>query len=103
MTSWIEIGPVRRDLPPVDEQWIVQQINGRRSDGQRVCIRVHIKNGDASVTFASAECGGARGRGGEPSLNSVEQALLDLWLHHGLNDPGFHVGPLIAFLKKAIR
>jgi hypothetical protein len=102
MSSWIRIGSDRRDIPPVDEQWITQQINGRKRDGQAVCVQVHIDSGDANITFASAGCGGSGGGGGRPP-NSAEQGLSAEWRSRGLNEMDFPAGQLVAFLKQAVR
>jgi hypothetical protein len=38
----IKIGEYERMLVEADEQWINQQINRRRSDGQSICVIVTI-------------------------------------------------------------
>jgi hypothetical protein len=94
----VKIGAEEKDLSSADEQWINQQINMRRGEGQSVCVRVTIQEGGVDIVLATPTCGA--GGGGGRRLESQEQKVVDLWIHRGLNDASFTGGNLIAFLKQ---
>jgi hypothetical protein len=96
----LTIGSAERELTgrsDIDESWINQQVNGRRADGQRVCVRVRIQ-GAVDLALASAGCGGTGG-GGRP-LTPDQQRVVDLWVERGLADSGFSGGNVVAFLRQ---
>ena len=97
----IKIGSSEQSYENADESWINQQINGRRRDGQSVCVRVVINNGSINMVLSTPNC--ATGGGGGRSPNLQEQRIFDLWDKHGLNKTDFHGGNLIAFLKQLRR
>jgi len=95
----VRIGTDERDMTrDIDEQWIHQQINRRRHDGELVCVRVSIRETDAQVVLATPSCGGAGGGGRAP--NATEREIIELWNKRGLNDSTFTGGSLVAFLKQ---
>ena len=81
----------------INEQWINQQINGRRDCGEAVFVRVKIYLDNVDLVFANPPTPG--GGGGRP-LSPQEKAVVDLWHKHGLDDASFKGGNLIAFLKQ---
>jgi hypothetical protein len=85
----------------VDEQWINEQINRRRSDAIEVCVRVTIREDPVAITLNSFGCSGKAG--GIPNFNSDEQHVIELWKKHRLDQRDFHGGNLIAFLKQLPR
>ncbi len=93
----VRIGTSERNLYSADESWINQQINCRRQDMQRVCVRVFIKDNFLNMELSTPGCDG--GGGGRPP-NSQEERIFDLWNRLGLNRPEFSGGNLIAFLKQ---
>lgn len=97
----IRIGNEERDLASVDEHWINQQINLRRKDGQTICVRVTIQEGDMNMVLSTPTCGTSRGGGRPPSPQ--EREVFDLWDQRGLNKVDFTGGNLVAFLKQLKR
>ena len=93
------IGDSERELSSIDADWINQQVNRRRADGQAVCVKAIIKADQLDMILTSAGClQGAIGGGRRP--NRYEQEIFDLWEKRGLNEENFHGGNLVAFLKQ---
>jgi len=58
----VEIGDNQRNFTNsrhIDETWINEQINSRRTDGRTLCVRVKTDEGSLNITFVTADCGGA--------------------------------------------
>lgn len=85
-------------VSPDDESTVVQQVNGRRDEGVRVCVQLTVAEGDLNVALSSSQCGGSGG-GGRPPRPS-EKRVFELWDKLGLNDESFTGGQLVAFLKQ---
>ena len=99
----LTIGGAQRDLgsrADIDESWINNQVNGRRADGEQVCVRVRVRTGGLDLTLASAGCGGG---GGGRGLTADEQRLVDLWVERGLSRLDFTGGNVVAFLNQFFR
>lgn len=94
----VRIGEEERELVTADEQWINQQINRRRADGQAVCVRVTVRQNGLHMILSTPACGGG-GEGGRAPYPQ-EKEVFDLWDRRGLNDTGFAGGNLVAFLKQ---
>lgn len=94
----IRIGNEERDFASVDEHWINQQINGRRADGQIVCVMVTIQEGDLNMVLSTPTC--EYSGGGSRHPNPHEKEIFDLWEKRGLKDTNFTGGNLVAFLKQ---
>jgi len=94
----ITIGSSNRNIQEADENWINQNVNGRRHDGVAVCVQVRIQVSGADVVLASAGCSSGFGGGRPP--NVLEQRIIDLWNERGLNTAGFAGGNLVAFLHQ---
>lgn len=99
--STIKITDVERQLDTADEQWINQQINRRRADGQFVCVRLTTHEGGLNIVLSTPNCAtsGSGGRHPTPQENEV----FDLWDQRGLNNADFTSGNLVAFLKQLKR
>lgn len=97
----IRIAEEERQLDALDEQWINQQINRRRADGQSVCVRVTVHEGDLDMVLSTPTCP-TSGRGGRPP-RPKEKEVFDLWGRRGLNDANFTSGNLVAFLRQLKR
>ncbi len=97
----IMIAEEERQLGTVDQQWINQQINRRRANGQTVCVRVIIHEGDLDMVLSTPNCGTSPG-GGRPPRRQ-ERKVFDLWNQRGLNDADFTGGNLVAFLNQLSR
>ena len=89
---------VLTDPKELEENWVNEQINGRRKDSLAVCVRVTIKTNELNMVLTSAECGGTGGGGRPPK--SAEKRIFDLWEKLGMNKSDFHGGELIAFIKQ---
>lgn len=94
----VKIANEERQIDSVDPQWVNQQINQRRANGEHVCVRVSVHGPGIAIHLATPTCGGGGG-GGRP-LTPVERAIVDLWVRLGLNDPAFAGGNVVAFLKQ---
>lgn len=97
----IRIGDQEKDFDSADENWINQQINRRREDGQVVCVRVTVNVGDLNMMLSTPTCGASSG-GGRP-LRPQEREVFELWNHRGLDSADFTGGNLVAFLKQLRR
>lgn len=99
----LTIGGAQRDMDSrsdLDESWITSQVNGRRADGEQVCVWVRVRTGGLDLTLASAGCGGG---GGGRRLTPDEQRLVDLWVERGLSRSDFTGGNVVAFLNQLFR
>lgn len=94
----IRIGDEERDYASADEQWINQQINRRRADGQVVCVRVTVRESGLDMILSTPSCKTSGGSGRPP--RPEEKRVFDLWDKRGLNDASFTGGNLIAFLRQ---
>jgi len=94
----IRIGEAERELGSADESWINQQINRRRNDGQSVCVRVFIKEGDLDMILSTPACASS-GNGGRPP-RPHEMRVLNLWNQQRLNESEFTGGNVISFIKQ---
>jgi len=97
----ISIGSESRPLEDADPEWITQQINGRRKDGQAVCVRVSIHTSGLNLSYSTPACVSAGGGGRPPT--SREKEVLDLWVGHGLNQGNFSPGNVVAFVRQVLR
>jgi len=84
----------------IDENWINEQVNRRRQEGQTVCVRVIVHEEPVNLLLTSLECPKTSGSG---YPNSEEQKIIDLWDQVGMNRMEFHGGNLVAFLKQLHR
>lgn len=98
MAGTISIGDSQRNLEDADAQWVAEQINRRRRDGESICVRVTINKQNLNLALSSADCPPGAGGGRRP--NREEQAVLDEWSRRGLNGSISNPGPLIAFLQQ---
>jgi hypothetical protein len=96
----IQIAGSKKSIDEDYENWINQQINNRRKDGQIICVRVFIKEEHLNLILSSPECPPIRG---SRPLQAKEKAIVDLWNKCKLNTSDFHGGNLIAFLKQVRR
>ena len=96
----VRIAEEERQLDDADEQWINQQINWRRADGQSVCVRVTVHKDGLDMALSTPNC--ASGGGGRPP-HPREMEVFDLWNQRGLNNADFTGGNLVAFLKQLRR
>ena len=94
----VTIGSDGRTGEEADPQWVTQEINRRRQDGQAVCVRVQIHEDGVAVALSTPDCS-SRAGGGRPP-NAKEQRIFDLWAQHRLNTNDFGPGELVAFLRQ---
>ncbi len=91
------IGSEQRPADRVDEEWINQQIDRRRADGQTVCVTVTVDQDGLNMVLSTPGCH-AGGSGRRP--RAKEKEIFDLWNQAGLNDPQFSGANVVAFLKR---
>jgi hypothetical protein len=94
----IHIGNTEREIDTADPNWINQQINGARRDGQSVCVRVVVKLDQVDLVLSTPGC--SVGGGGGRALTGREQDIVERWNRLHLNSENFTAGNLIAFLKQ---
>jgi hypothetical protein len=82
----------------IDENWILEQINRRRHNGEKVCVRVSVNVQPVHVSLSTPGCPGIGGGGRLP--NEEEKKVFDLWDKLGLNKGDFGGGTLIAFFRQ---
>ena len=97
----IRIGAEARTLTDATENWINDQINRRRLDGQDVCVEVRVHTGGLDLRLATPGCGTGGGGGRLP--NPSEREVFELWTKRGLSSSSFSGGNLVAFLKQLRR
>ncbi len=98
--AYVQIGSAQRSLEDaLRGGWIPQQIQGRRHDGVDACVRVYLP--EASLTLQTADC--PCGLGGGGGLNGVQASIVESWRRHGLDQPGYPPGALVAFLRDVLR
>lgn len=98
--STLTIGNIERNLDEVDESWLNQQINRRRTAGESVCVKVHIKTAYLDLLLATQDC--PRGGGGRPPT-AKEQEIISLWNRLHLSESNFTGGNIIAFRRQLDR
>ena len=86
------------DVYNVDESWINQQINKRKVDKEKICVRVYIKNEFIDVILTTPACGKKEG-GSRRRPNFRETEIFNLWEIRGLNEEKISGGKLISFFK----
>lgn len=94
----LEIGAAQRPVDRADEEWINQQIDRRRADGQTVCVKITVDQNGLNLMLSTPSCG-ARGPGGRRP-RAREKEIFDLWAQAGLNDPQFTGADVLMFLKR---
>ena len=86
------------DLYDIDESWINQQINKRKEDKEKICIRVYIKNELVDVLLTTSACIKESGARRKPNFRETE--IFSLWEVRGLNEEKISGGKLISFFKQ---
>lgn len=99
-TAKIRIGGQERDLGDADPSWIAQQIDGRRRDGERVCVEVTLNGEDCNLRLHTPGC--SSGVGGRRA-NCEEQEIIDLWNRNRLGSDDYAPGNVIAFVQQLRR
>ncbi|HEY6220091.1 MAG TPA: hypothetical protein VIV65_08535 [Gemmatimonadaceae bacterium] len=97
----ISIGSSTHSIQEADDNWINQNVNGRRRDGVTVCVQVRVQENTADVALATPGCQSGFGGGRPP--NALEQRIIELWNKLGLNTPGFTGGNVVAFVHQLKR
>ncbi|MEZ4221381.1 MAG: hypothetical protein R3B13_10690 [Polyangiaceae bacterium] len=97
----IRIGGQERNLADVEPSWVAQQIDGRRGDGQPVCVEVRIQRPGCDLRLTTPQCA-PRGIGGR-APNCAEQEIIELWKRNHLLLPDYSAGNVIAFTKQVRR
>lgn len=98
MKGTVSVNEETRPIGNWGEGDLIQAINRRQRENVPLCVRVHIEETCANVTFATPMCQG--GGGGRPP-NQCEVKLLHLWQQLGLNTNSFKGGNVWRFLHDA--
>ena len=93
----IQIGGNDRTLEDVSDDWIIQQINRRRRDGQNVCVKVVIYADEVNIEMATPGC--IRERYPRRRTTRDENNMFDLWDSLGLNDKNFKTENVVKFVN----
>lgn len=94
----VHIGSSDKPLNQVTNDWITQEINNRKRDGQNVCVKVTINGDGVNIVLSSLDC--ATGRRGGRRPNKKEQKLFSLWKKRGMKNDNIVPGSLISFLNQ---
>lgn len=94
----VSVGSETVTLDQFNGGWLLEQLERQTSPRSPACVRVRIGEGDVDVALATPGCGS--GQGGARTPRPREKAVLELWHRHGLSEPGWAPGNLIAFLKQ---
>src|SRR5688500_17805436 len=97
----VHVGNEVRDWTEVDQHWLCKQINGRRDDGEQVCVRVRIQANGMDLYLTTPACGG--GGGGFRQPTPTESTVLELWRKLHLSEADFSCGNVHAFLVQLKR
>ena len=93
----LKIGNEERRNGNIEERWVAQQF--RKRNGQSVCVKMIIREGDVNLPLTSGACSNISSGGGRPP-NRPESKLIELWDKRGLNNNDISAGNLISFLKQ---
>jgi hypothetical protein len=99
VTIRVKIAGIEKDISEVDPNWVNQQINGRRADGEVVCVQVTIHKDSVNLILITADCPHAIS-GSKYILTDIEHEILNLWRKLHLSESNFSGGNLIAFLHQ---
>lgn len=98
----IIIGSSEKELSEASESWITQQVRERQHASQTFCVQVILKTECGQMILSTPGCSNDSGGGGR-APKPKEQEIFALWNERHLNQPGWAVGNLIAFLKQLKR
>lgn len=93
----ITIGDSQRELDRATPRWVNQQVNRRREDAKRVCVKVVIKESRLDFTLSTPSC---QMSGGSRPPRREEREIVDLWDKQGLNGTDFAGGNVVTFLRQ---
>ena len=93
----IRVNGAEYTLDQVSVSWLHEQIDGRRREGEPVCVVISAQTDSVNITLATPDC--RSGPGGNRPPNQTESEIFHRW--HGLVvDRGhFTAGNLWAFLQ----
>lgn len=77
---------------------IAPQINRRKDDAKKICLRVLIKAGRIDVSLSTVGC--PQGTGYFRPPNELEERIFRLWERCGLDREEFSGGQVVAFLQQ---
>jgi hypothetical protein len=81
-----------------DRSSIAQQVDRRRADGARVCVKVRIDEGGVCMVLSTLDCPSDGGANRRPK--PAEERIFSLWEKVGLIKESFAGGQVLAFLKQ---
>lgn len=97
----VTIGNESRTANEISQQWLCNQINGRRNHHEHVCVRVIIKECGVGLQLQTPGC--PIWAGGSGPLTHTESKIVDLWHKHKLDQPDFGCEGVYAFLGQVVR
>jgi hypothetical protein len=100
----VHIGAAERvfeNADDVDEHWIHSELNGRQSDRERVCVRVHIEHERICLGLHAGTCPSFGGGGRAP--HPEEQEIFQLWNDRVVRFGALNSGHLTDFFKRLSR
>jgi hypothetical protein len=81
-----------------DSSTIAQQVDRRRADGARICVKVRIDEGSINMVLSTPSCPSDASSNRRPK--PLEERIFSLWEKVGLHKEGFSGGQVVAFLKQ---
>jgi hypothetical protein len=96
----VKIGPTRKELKDVDQNWVHEMINFLRKSGEPECVIVTIKEPPIDIILSTNACGGVGN--GITNFNEQERKVIEFWRKHMGKDE-VAPGQLVAFLSQLRR
>ncbi|HEX6981284.1 MAG TPA: hypothetical protein VF181_00850 [Balneolaceae bacterium] len=82
----------------IEEQWIREQIQNRRAEGQAICVEFEVHYKDVNMIFPFGNCPSrSNGGGGGQNFSKRTWELIDFWKR--IKDREINPGLIISFWK----
>jgi len=85
----------------IEEQWIREQIQNRRSNEKSICVEFEVHCGDVNMIFPFGNCSSGSGGGSKQKLSKRALKLIDGW--EKAKDKKLDPGLIISFWKHLLK
>lgn len=99
LTGTISINGSQRTLADAEPNWLANQINGRKHDGQTICLHIRLEQ-PVALTLATQGCGLSGGSGASRPYTPKENQVIALWHECGMGEPDLKLGHVMQFLRR---